>query len=265
MRSTMLPTLGGSFEESPPSLIDVGCAGPALVPGQPAAHPGDVRLRIASRRHASISRRASWAMSSSPLVDDAIAGRHRAGAAGGLYPAGIFLAGIHACSRPGRASTHSGLSNLFGVTMAVLLAPKLFGLLLALFDGVTRRASGGTIRLVDLRLFVEVVMSALFAPIMMLIQSGSVMQIVFGRDTGWNPQRRDDGSIPFADIAAPAPVACGARVPVAGGRTWPSRHLWSAWMSPTIARTDPGHPAVLGEWSALPRARPAAARPAADS
>ena len=43
-------------------------------------------------------------------------------------------------------------------------------------------------------------MSALIAPILMLIQSGSVFQILLGRDTGWNPQRRDDGSIPFGDI-----------------------------------------------------------------
>jgi membrane glycosyltransferase len=34
----------------------------------------------------------------------------------------------------------------------------------------------------------------------MLIQSGSVFQILLGRDTGWQPQRRDDGSIPMSDI-----------------------------------------------------------------
>ena len=34
----MLPDLAGSYEESPPSLIDLAGARPALVPGQPAAH-----------------------------------------------------------------------------------------------------------------------------------------------------------------------------------------------------------------------------------
>ena len=36
---------------------------------------------------------------------------------------------------------------LFEVTMAVLLAPKLFGLIVALFDGPVRRGGGGAIRL----------------------------------------------------------------------------------------------------------------------
>ena len=35
---------------------------------------------------------------------------------------------------------------------------------------------------------------------MMLIQTGHVVHIVFGFDTGWDPQRRDDGSMPFAAI-----------------------------------------------------------------
>ena len=34
----MLPELDGSYEESPPSLIDLADPRPALVPGQPAAH-----------------------------------------------------------------------------------------------------------------------------------------------------------------------------------------------------------------------------------
>ena len=43
-------------------------------------------------------------------------------------------------------------------------------------------------------------MSALLAPVMMLIQTGHVWHFVFGFDTGWEPQRRDDGSIPFLAI-----------------------------------------------------------------
>ena len=58
---------------------------------------------------------------------------------------------------------------------------------------------------------IEIVLSALLAPILMLIQSGSVFQILLGRDTGWQPQRRDDGSIPFARHRAPSPLAHGPR------------------------------------------------------
>ena len=117
--------------------------------------------------------------------------------------------------------------------MAVLLAPKLFGLILALVDGPTRRGAGGAIRLVLSTLF-EVLMSALLAPIMMLIQTGHVLHILFGFDTGWEPQRRDDGSIPFKAIVRRhrSHVALGVVSLVAGLLISPSL---AAWMSPTSA------------------------------
>jgi membrane glycosyltransferase len=34
----------------------------------------------------------------------------------------------------------------------------------------------------------------------MLIQSVGVVSILLGRDSGWHPQRRDDGSIPFPEV-----------------------------------------------------------------
>jgi membrane glycosyltransferase len=122
---------------------------------------------------------------------------------------------------------------LFEVTMAVLLAPKLFGLITALSDERTRDACGGAVRLIASSL-IEVLMSALFAPVMMVIQTGSVMQIIFGRDTGWNPQRRDDGSIPLADIIRRhwLHTAFGVLTLIAGLMISPSL---VAWMSPTIA------------------------------
>ncbi len=123
--------------------------------------------------------------------------------------------------------------ELFIVTMAVLLAPKLFGLIVALFDGPTRRGSGGAIRLVLSTLF-EVVMSALLAPIMMLVHSGHVLHILFGFDTGWEPQRRDDGSVPFKSIIRRHRdhVILGVISLVAALLLSPSL---AAWMSPTIA------------------------------
>ena len=117
--------------------------------------------------------------------------------------------------------------------MSVLLAPKLFGLLVALFQSETRRHCGGALALIVSALL-ETLMSALIAPIMMLIQTGSVLQILFGRDTGWNPQRRDDGSIPLRDIVRRhrSHVALGVITLIAGLMISPSL---VAWMSPTIA------------------------------
>ena len=123
--------------------------------------------------------------------------------------------------------------QLFELTIAILLAPKFLGLIVALFDGPTRRGSGGAVALIASTLL-EIVISAAIAPIMMLIQSGSVAQILSGRDTGWNPQRRDDGSIPFRSIARRhrAHALLGLVTLFAAALISPSLVLW---MSPTIA------------------------------
>jgi membrane glycosyltransferase len=80
---------------------------------------------------------------------------------------------------------------------------------------------------------IEVVLSALMAPILMVIQSGSVFQILLGRDTGWQPQRRDDGSIPFRDIVRRhrAHTVLGALAGISAFMIATSLFLW---MSPTI-------------------------------
>src|SRR5260221_12749669 len=76
-------------------------------------------------------------------------------------------------------------------------------------------------------------MSSLLALIMMLIQTGSVMRMLFGFDTGWNPQRRDDGSIPFQAIVRRhrSHTLMGLLTLVAGLMISPSL---VAWMSPTV-------------------------------
>jgi membrane glycosyltransferase len=116
--------------------------------------------------------------------------------------------------------------------MGILLAPKLFGLLLMLLSREGRRSCGGAIRLVASAL-IEIVLSALLAPILMLIQSGSVFQILLGRDTGWQPQRRDDGSIPMRDIIRRHRwhMVLGAFAGISAFLIATSLFLW---MSPTI-------------------------------
>ena len=44
----------------------------------------------------------------------------------------------------------------------------------------------------------EVVLSALYAPVLMLIQSRHVFEVFMGRDSGWKPQRRDGGGTSWA-------------------------------------------------------------------
>jgi membrane glycosyltransferase len=81
---------------------------------------------------------------------------------------------------------------------------------------------------------IEIVFSALLAPIMMVSQTGAVLRILMGVDSGWNPQRRDDGSVPFLSIAVGhlPHMLLGLLTLAAGLLIAPSL---VAWMSPTIA------------------------------
>lgn len=226
----MLPDLGGSYEESPPSLIDLAqrdrrwCQG-NLQHARVIATPG---LKLATRQHF-----ATGIMSylASPFW---------------LFQliVGIALVLQTTYIRPEYFSKEFNLFPvwprfdperalaLFGLTMAVLLAPKLFGLVLMLLNGEGRRASGGGVRLVASAL-IETILSALIAPILMVIQSGAVFQILLGRDTGWNPQRRDDGSIPFREIVRRHRWQTLLGI-VAGVSAFMIATSLFLWMSPTI-------------------------------
>lgn len=88
--------------------------------------------------------------------------------------------------------------DLFIVSMALLLTPKFLGLLSNLINLKRCLQFGGPIRL-TLGVITEMLLSALFAPIMMLGQTRIVQQILIGEDSGWSPQRRQDGSLRFLD------------------------------------------------------------------
>jgi membrane glycosyltransferase len=84
--------------------------------------------------------------------------------------------------------------NLFYVSMALVLAPKVFGWLVALLHPRRCMEYGGPI-LLTLSTLAEVVLSALYAPILMVSQFGVVYSILRGKDSGWKPQSRDDGAL----------------------------------------------------------------------
>ncbi|WP_457797359.1 glucans biosynthesis glucosyltransferase MdoH [Methylocystis sp. S23] len=227
----MMPTLGGSYEESPPSLIDLSirdrrwCQGNLQHSRVLFAHG----LSWASRQHFLTG---IFGYLTSPLwLMQLLIGIVIVFQASYFKPE-YFTSEFALFPTFPRFDAQRSL-ELFALTMGILLAPKFFGLLVAIYEPETRRGSGGAIMLLISTLF-EVVLSALLAPIMMLIQTGHVVHIVFGFDTGWDPQRRDDGSVPFIDIVKRhrSHVALGALSLVAGLLISPSL---VAWMSPTIA------------------------------
>ena len=226
----MLPDLQGSYEESPPSLIDLSARDRRWCQGN-LQHMRVITakgLKLPTRQHFAtgiMSYLASpfWlfqlivgialVLQTTYIRPEYFARDFR------LYP-------IWPRFDPERALF------LFALTMGILLAPKIFGLILMLIRGKERRASGGAFRLVVSAL-IEIILSALLAPILMLIQSGSVFQILLGRDTGWQPQRRDDGSIPLKDIVRRhrSHTVLGILAGISAFMIATSLFLW---MSPTI-------------------------------
>lgn len=82
---------------------------------------------------------------------------------------------------------------LFAAAMAFLLLPKV----IAIGRAITRptiAAAGGPLRLIRSALF-EILLSALIAPVQMLIQTRQIFEILNGRDSGWEAQVRA-GTIP---------------------------------------------------------------------
>ena len=125
-------------------------------------------------------------------------GRHRPGAADGLREARILHQRVRAL--PGLPALRSGAcAAALRADHGHPAGAEVPGAAPRGDRRPGRRACGGGGRLI-LSCLIEILLSALIAPIAMVIQSGSVFSILLGRDTGWNPQRRDDGSIPFADI-----------------------------------------------------------------
>jgi membrane glycosyltransferase len=226
----MLPDLTGSYEESPPSLIDVSVRDRRWAQGnlQHSRIIGAKGFVTPTRQHFAtgiMGYLASpfWLMQ---LVVGILIVLQVNYARPEYFTQEFTLFPVWPRFDPERAL------RLFALTMAILLAPKLFGLLLTLFRTRLRRAGGGAIRLI-LSALIEVLFSAFFAPIMMLIQSGSVFQILLGRDTGWNPQRRDDGSIPFRDIVRRHRTHTALGV-ITGVSAFMIATSLFAWMSPTI-------------------------------
>jgi membrane glycosyltransferase len=226
----MLPGIDGSYEESPPTLIDLAARDRRWCQGNlqhmrvlPAAG-----LAFASRQHLIAGIMGYLA---SPLwLLQLCVGIVLVFQASYIKPE-YFTSEFTLFPAFPRFDAERSLA-LFAVTMTILLLPKFFGLILSLLHGPTRRGCGGGIFLLFSTLF-EIFMSALFAPIQMLIQTGHVAHFLFGFDTGWNPQRRDDGSMPFKAIVRRhrSHVAMGLITLIAGLLISPSL---VAWMSPTI-------------------------------
>ncbi len=194
----MVPGLGGSYEEGPPSLSDMlvrdrrWCQG-NLQHGAVLPAKG---LHWVSRWHLLIGighyfTAPMWAMLM--LVGLAIPLNH-AGLAWGNLALGNFSPTSY-----WREQDPERFIWVFVFTMSMLLAPKVMGYIATVSDPDLRRGCGGAWRTM-VGMLLETVLAALMAPVTMYVQSRGVAEVLAGKDSGWETQRRDDGSLPFSSL-----------------------------------------------------------------
>ncbi len=184
-----LPELGGSWEESPPTLID--------------DLKRDRRWAQGNLQHLRL------------LAADGLRSAHRFlfinGAMSFLAAPlwGIFLlmgalSGWVLWQQNGPSDSaslfHYGIENplpiwLFGITLFFLLGPKVLALLWVLWSG-QKNLYGGFLALV-LSMMLEIMTSIALAPVRMVFHSIFVVQILTGRGIKWGTQVRGDQETPW--------------------------------------------------------------------
>ena len=192
----MATDCGGSWEESPPSLIDVAIRDRRWAQGnlQHMKIIGAAGLTFTSRLHLGIG---IMSYLSSPLwllmlgIGFALAVQSH------LIRPEYFSHDFQLFPTWPRFDVELMMA-LFWFSMLVLLIPKMLGLVRALLSARIRRGGGGVIGVVA-SFLLETLLSALYAPVLMLVQSRHVFEVFMGRDSGWKPQRRDSGSTTWGD------------------------------------------------------------------
>lgn len=124
------------------------------------------------------------------------------------------------------------LRVLIGLPLLLLLLPRTFGLTAILLDRQLRRGHGGLFGLLASTLL-ELIITTLVAPVMMLLHSRFVAEILLGRSSGWGPQRRDGEGEPLGQVARVHAVHTLLGVAVALGVGTMSLEAL-AWLAPIV-------------------------------
>jgi len=170
----MITSLPGSYEEGPPTLLDSAARDRRWCQGnlQHARILAAAGLHWVSRLHLVCGIMAYLA----PVLWLALV------VVGSLvWPAEHIQAG---------SAAYRQIIVLFASSLALLAAPKLMALLLALRAPDVRRGFGGSVLLI-MGVVVESVASMLTTPVTMVMQSVAVIDVLIGRDSGWSAQHRE--------------------------------------------------------------------------
>jgi membrane glycosyltransferase len=190
----LAPMLSGSYEESPPSLTDNAARDRRWCQGN-LQHLGVLPARglhWMSRLHllTGIGSYITAPLWLAFLIVGILISLQAQFVRPEYFPRGFSLFPQWPAQDPVRAAW------VFAATMGLLMVPKLLGYIVLLVRPDERRGCGGALRAFA-SLLIETLVSALIAPVMMWMQSAAVIEILIGKDSGWQVQRRDDGSLPF--------------------------------------------------------------------
>ncbi len=242
----MVPGLGGSYEEGPPSLTDMLVRDRRWCQGN-LQHGGVLPtkgLHWVSRWHMLIGighylTAPLWAL----LMLIGLALPLLAMEPGEGYSAGRYWMQQDA----------NRFLYVFALTMSMLLAPKVFGYFATLLDPERRRGCGGAWR-AFVSMLLETLLAALMAPVTMYVQCRGVAQVLAGKDSGWDSQRRDDGSVPVSSLVRTYAGATFLGLVALVMALGISPGL-AAWMSPVIIGLVASVPIVMftssrsaGQW-----------------
>jgi membrane glycosyltransferase len=193
----MVPALGGSFEECPPTLLDFAARDRRWCQGnlQHLAVLSARGLHWVSRLHlltgiGSYLTAPLWLLF---LFLGILISLQAHFVRPEYFPKGFALFPQWPAQDPVLAAW------VFVGTMGLLIAPKILACFLAGSHTRLRRQFGGGL-MIFAGLVIETFLSGLIAPVMMIFQSTAVGEILLGRDAGWQVQRRDDGGLPRAEL-----------------------------------------------------------------
>ncbi|MBI1360090.1 MAG: glucans biosynthesis glucosyltransferase MdoH [Alphaproteobacteria bacterium] len=194
-RVEIAPDIGGSYEECPPTMVDIAAR--------------DRRWAQGNLQHLGLLGAKGFDGVSRAHITAGVMGYLSAVLWLGLILAGLGLSLQGAFLRPAYFGAGESLMphwpviddarafRLFILTAAIVLSPKWLAMLLwaaGKLPGWTRNPR------FLLSLVAEAVLSALMAPVMMLNQAGAVFSTLLGRDAGWRPQVRDREGFAWADL-----------------------------------------------------------------
>lgn len=222
--------LAGSYEEAPPSLIDVmvrdrrWCQGnfqhSRLLGARGFALPNRLHFTVGIFSYLSAYFWFLLVMSGLALAIQAQTIRPEYFSEPSLFPRWPVFDAERAI-------------NLFILSMSLVLGPKALGWLAVMLNPRDLLGFGGPIRL-TFSIVWEALLSALYAPVMMVAQTRIVFSILMGRDSGWQPQRRDDGRVPLPDLVRAHLWHTLAGAVLAGVGWWIHEDLF-LWLSPVAA------------------------------